>query len=94
MSRGKIVKKTEERRQMVLEQVADHLLVHGMRGASLRKMAAAVGTSDRMLLHYFADKEELMTGALTLVAARLVNILEQARTEQIPLRTFLPHWPK
>jgi len=91
MSRGKNVKKTEERRQMVLEKVADHLLAHGMRGASLRKMAAAVGTSDRMLLHYFADKEELMTGALTLVAARLVNILEQARTEQIPLRTFLPH---
>ena len=85
------MKKTENRRQIVLEKIADHLLVHGMKGASLRKLAAGVGTSDRMLLHYFADKEELMTGALTLVAGRLVRILESARSEQIPFQTFLPH---
>jgi AcrR family transcriptional regulator len=85
------MKKTENRRQVVLEKIADHLLVHGMKGASLRKLAAAVGTSDRMLLHYFADKEELMTGALTLVAGRLVRILESARSEQIPFQAFLPH---
>ena len=53
-------------------------------------MAAAVGMSDRMLLHYFANKEELMTGALTLGTGRLVGILESARLEQIPFQVLLP----
>jgi AcrR family transcriptional regulator len=83
--------KTEIRKKNVLEMVADHLLAQGLKGASLRKMAEAAGTSDRMLLHYFADKEELMTGALALVAGRLVGILESARSEQLPFQIFLPH---
>jgi AcrR family transcriptional regulator len=85
------MKKTEIRKKNVLEMVADHLLAQGLKGASLRKMAEAAGTSDRMLLHYFADKEELMTGALALVTGRLVRILESARSEQLPFRIFLPH---
>jgi AcrR family transcriptional regulator len=84
------MEKTETKRQIIIEKIADHLLVHGMREASLRKIAAAVGMSDRMLLHYFANKEELMTGALTQVTARLVRILESARLEQMPFQVLLP----
>jgi len=62
-----------------------------MKGATLRKMAAAVGMSDRMLLHYFADKEELMTGALTQGTGRLVRILESASLEQMPFQVLLPN---
>lgn len=85
------MKKTEVKRQTIIEKIADHLLVHGMRGASLRKIAAAVGMSDRMLLHYFANKEELMTGALTQITARLVGILESARLKQMSFQVLLPY---
>jgi AcrR family transcriptional regulator len=68
----------DTRREAVLEPIADHLLAHGIGGASLRAMAAAAGTSDRMLLYYFADKDELLAASLAHVAARLAALLEVA----------------
>jgi AcrR family transcriptional regulator len=59
------------RRDAALERVVDHLLQHGLGNASLRVLAAAAGTSDRMLLYYFADKDELMFAAFERVAQRL-----------------------
>lgn len=58
--------------------MADHLLAYGLEGASLRPLAAAAGTSDRMLLYYFADKDELLRETLAHVAARMSGLLEQA----------------
>jgi AcrR family transcriptional regulator len=83
------MKKGERRRAELLERLADHLLAHGLQAASLRPLAAAVGTSDRMLLHYFADKEELLSATLTLVAQRLIAMLEAARTEPMPPQALL-----
>lgn len=48
------MEKTETRRQRILNQIADHLLATGLKDASLRHLAAAIGTSDRMLLWAFA----------------------------------------
>jgi AcrR family transcriptional regulator len=84
------MKKTEAKRQQVIDTVADHLLAYGMKGSSLRQLAAAAGMSDRMLLHYFVDKQELLTAALTLVTVRLVAMLERARSEQMPFQSLLP----
>lgn len=83
------MKKGERRRAELLERLADHLLAHGLQGASLRPLAAAVGTSDRMLLHYFADKEELLTASLNLVSQRLIAMLEAARAEPLPFDALL-----
>jgi AcrR family transcriptional regulator len=83
------MKKIKQKRQAILEKAADHLLAQGMKGASLRKIAAAAETSDRMLLHYFADKTDLMTAALTRLTERLVIILESARPEPMPFESFL-----
>ncbi|MBL8967214.1 MAG: TetR/AcrR family transcriptional regulator, partial [Spirochaetaceae bacterium] len=55
--------------------VADHLLERGLQGLSLRPLAAALGTSDRMLLHYFRDKEELLGAALERVSTRLLEAM-------------------
>jgi AcrR family transcriptional regulator len=85
------MQKTEARRQIVIDKVADHLLAVGMQRASLRQLAVAAGMSDRMLLHYFVDKEELLTAALTLVAARMVAMLEHSRSEQMPFHALLPY---
>lgn len=66
------------RRSVLLDAMADHLLAHGLAGSALRKLAAAADTSDRMLLYYFADKDELMTSLLQHVAAKLTTMLEAA----------------
>ncbi len=68
----------DDRREAALERMADHLLRHGLAGASLRPMAAAAGTSDRMLLYYFKDKDELLTATLGRVMERLARSLEGA----------------
>jgi len=70
----------DERRRAVLERTADHLLREGLAGASLRPLAAAAGTSDRMLLYYFADKDDLLAATLGEVAARLAGLLDGAST--------------
>lgn len=85
------MEKTEAKRQIVIEKVADHLLASGLKNASLRQLATAVGMSDRMLLHYFATKEELLTAALNLITVRMVAILESARSDPMPFGALLPH---
>ena len=47
------------------------MLAHGLAAASLRPLAKAVGTSDRMLLDYFPDKTALIGAILETIAARL-----------------------
>ena len=65
------------RRDAVLEGVVDHLLDHGLGNASLRALAAAVGTSDRMLLYYFSDKDELMLEAFACIVQRQSALLDK-----------------
>jgi AcrR family transcriptional regulator len=68
----------EDRRRAALERMADHLLREGLAGASLRSLAAAAGTSDRMLLYYFADKDEILAETLARLAGRLAAVLDAA----------------
>ena len=84
------VKKGDVRRQQLLDHLVNHILVHGLQGASLRPLAAAVGTSDRMLLHYFANKEALLTAILTLITQRLITLLDNARAEPLPFSRLVP----
>ncbi len=65
------------RRDAVLEGVVDHLLEHGLGNASLRSLAAAVGTSDRMLLYYFSNKDELMLEAFATLVQRQSTLLDK-----------------
>lgn len=85
------MEKTEARRRAILQKIADHLLEQGMKGSSIRPLAAAAGISDRMLLHYFENKEEVMTAALQLIAGRMVFLLNSARSAPMPFHTLMPH---
>lgn len=67
-----------DRREAAIELMADHVLAEGLAAATLRPLAAAVGTSDRMLLYYFADKEELLTATLDRIATRMIAQLDGA----------------
>jgi AcrR family transcriptional regulator len=68
----------EDRREAAIERMADHVLSEGLGAATLRPLAAAVGTSDRMLLYYFVDKDELLTATLDRVAERMLAQLNSA----------------
>ncbi len=63
--------KADERRAALVAQLADFVLEQGLVAASLRPLAAAAGTSARMLLYYFEDKSELIAAILGQIAGRL-----------------------
>ncbi len=69
--------KSADRRSALVEQVADHMLAHGLRASTLRALATAIDTSDRMLLYYFSDKADLIGAALGCIAERLVAHMDQ-----------------
>lgn len=68
------------RRAALADKLADFLLAEGLTAASLRPLAEAAGTSDRMLLYYFRDKADVLAAAIERIAARLVAILEEKRS--------------
>ncbi|MEL7391485.1 MAG: TetR/AcrR family transcriptional regulator [Pseudomonadota bacterium] len=80
-----------DKRSELIAKLADHILADGLLNASLRPLAKAVGTSDRMLLYYFSDKDDLMEAVLDHIAARITLILEQsAPPEPLPYSVFAP----
>jgi AcrR family transcriptional regulator len=83
--------KADAKKQIIIEKLADHLLQHGMKESSLRQLAAAADMSDRMLLHYFTNKDELLTATLVHINDRLICILDSTSSEQMPLQILLPH---
>ena len=56
-------------RQRLLRQVVDHVVAHGLGDLSLRELAAAIGTSHRMLLYHFGSKENLVVEVIRAVEA-------------------------
>jgi AcrR family transcriptional regulator len=54
-------------RQDLLTAVIDDLMREGLRDRSLRDIAAAVGTSHRMLIHHFGSRHGLMTAVVEAV---------------------------
>jgi AcrR family transcriptional regulator len=73
----------EDRRAEILERLADHMLAAGLAGSSLRPLAKAAGTSDRMLLYYFPTKEALVAATLERIAARQAALLEARMDGQL-----------
>jgi AcrR family transcriptional regulator len=81
----------DDRRAAVLERLADHMLAEGIGASSLRPLAKAAQTSDRMLLYYFKDKAELTAATLDVVVARLVAVLgAQPASAPLPYDKLLP----
>ena len=52
------------RREELLDQVTDHVLEQGLIGLTLRPLAAAIGTSDRMLIYHFGSRDALVSAVL------------------------------
>lgn len=81
--------KTQQKRQFLTEKTADYLLQHGLDSFTLRSLAAAANTSDRMLLHYFADKDDLLAATLALVSERLLARLRSLQPGKMDRRQLI-----
>jgi len=73
-----------EQRQAFLSGAVKHVLRHGASGLSLRPLAAALGTSDRMLLYSFGSREHLLETVLEPGLRLYVEILGQAAAQVAP----------
>jgi AcrR family transcriptional regulator len=72
------------RRAELTEAALEYVLGNGLIGLSLRPLAAALGTSDRMLVYHFRGKDALVADVVQLASERLATSLEEPAT---PLRT-------
>jgi AcrR family transcriptional regulator len=71
------------RREELAQQATDYVLEEGLIGLSLRPLAAALGTSDRMLNYHFGSKDELIASVLGVSSERSatqIRALEPAKT--------------
>jgi AcrR family transcriptional regulator len=68
-----------ERRARRLARATDYVLEHGLAGLSLRPLAAALGTSPRMLLYDFESKERLVAEILAEARRREAALLAERR---------------
>ena len=64
---------SKSQREELLERVTDHVLEHGLIGLSLRPVAAAVGTSDRMLIYHFGSRDALVSAVVARTTERAVE---------------------
>ena len=60
-----------EQREALLAGAVEHVLRHGVATLSLRPLAAALGTSDRMLLYWFGTRDGLLRAVLDVVGQQL-----------------------
>ena len=68
--------KFKAKKEDIAKKLADYIIENGMKESSLRQLASRIGTSDRMLIHYFKDKETLMTTIFNIVIIKLINVLK------------------
>jgi AcrR family transcriptional regulator len=70
------VAQDDSARQRLLAATIDHVAVHGLADISLRSLAAAIGTSHRMLIYHFGSKEGLLVEVVRTLEARQREALE------------------
>lgn len=67
----------QTRKEALVDSLVAYLLEHGLSDLSLRPLAAATGTSARLLIYHFESKEGLLTEVLESMQARLRQSLSQ-----------------
>lgn len=81
-----------DRREELLEQVTDHVLEHGLIGLTLRPVAAAIGTSDRMLIYHFESRDALVSAVVGCSNARAVAAVDALPAEPDVRRGVVALW--
>jgi AcrR family transcriptional regulator len=71
------------RREELLSQTVDYVWEHGLIGLTLRPLAAALGTSDRMLIYHFGSRDQLVSEVVAAnndFATAVIDSLPAARS--------------
>jgi AcrR family transcriptional regulator len=76
------------RKEELLERSYEYVLANGLSELSLRPLAAAVGSSPRVLLYLFGSKEELVRAILRQARADEIARLDEARASD-PAKGFV-----
>ncbi|WP_436492833.1 TetR family transcriptional regulator [Actinokineospora sp. HUAS TT18] len=76
----------QARRDELVARTLDYLADHGLAEFTLRGLAAEIGTSARMLVHYFGTREQLLDLAFAEHRARAVTAIKAAAGDQAAAR--------
>ena len=79
-----------QRRRQLLDALVEEFAAGGVGDRSLRDVAAAVGTSHRMLLHHFGSREDLLLAIVEQVERRQMGLLPDLPTN--PAESFAAMW--
>lgn len=79
-----------ERRRQLLDALIGEFAANGIGDRSLRDVAAAVGTSHRMLLHHFGSREDMLIAIVEEVEHRQMGLLPELPTG--PAESFAAMW--
>jgi AcrR family transcriptional regulator len=85
------MKKFDIKKNSIVESIAKHILENGIKNSSLRNIAKDVSISNRMLLHYFKDKEEIVTESLIFITNNFIELLENSRSEKMVFSNLMPY---
>ena len=66
------------RRAEIVSRLVPHVLEAGLGDVSLRRLAGVADTSDRMLLYYFDDKDDLLMAVLLEIGEQQAAALDEA----------------
>jgi AcrR family transcriptional regulator len=80
----------QSRRSQLLDKLVEEFAASGVGHRSLREVAEAVGTSHRMLLHYFGSREGLLVAIVEEVERRQMTLLPDLPTD--PAENFAAMW--
>ncbi len=81
-----------DRRHVLAEAATDYVVEHGLIDLSLRPLAAALGTSDRMLLYHFKDKHDLVATVLRISNDRSMAAIHALEPSDDPRQAVLNLW--
>ena len=80
------------RREELVSGATDYALDHGLVGLSLRPLAAALGTSDRMLLYHLGSKDALVAAVIAESTDRSVTELRALPASASPGEAVRAQW--
>lgn len=76
-------------REQLLGRVVDHVLDHGFGDASLREIAAAIGSSHRMLIYHFGSRQGLLSAIVEEVERRQAERLQELSLSGTPDKVIM-----
>lgn len=80
-------------RDQLLHKAIDYFAEHGVRDTSLRTLASAIGTSQRMLHYHFGSREDLLVAIIeAVIEADAATLTELFANEPDPFEAGRENW--